>query len=184
MLAFFKKILLLIVLLSCAGLYSPVFANTQGYTNSLNQQLNATAGEQGANFGKEKDPRLVVAYLVQVFLGFLGILFIGYTVYGGYLILTSAGSEEQISNGKATIRRAIIGGLITLSAYSITLFAAKLATGDSAHQGDYIEIAPDNRNFQDSDPYNDTDPTPFDPYNLPNNADGSQGVYQNPNILQ
>lgn len=88
----------------------------------LGQQMNAFAGEQGANLGAPTDPRLVVASIIRVFLTVIGTLFVAYTVYAGYMIMTSGGQEEKIKKGKDTLRNSIIGIVVTLSAYAITLF--------------------------------------------------------------
>lgn len=100
-----------------------LFAPGVAYAESdLERQLEVFAGEQGAGFGDPTDPRLVVANIVRIFLTLLGILFVAYTVYAGYLVMTSGGQEEKIKKGKDTLRTGVIGILIILSAYAITLF--------------------------------------------------------------
>jgi hypothetical protein len=94
----------------------------------LGQQTGAFSGSQGAGFAPAKDPRLVAAQLIKQLLGFVAILFVSYTIYAGYLILTSGGEEEKIMKGKKTLRTAIIGVLIALSTYSITYFVTKNLT--------------------------------------------------------
>lgn len=88
----------------------------------LRQQTGAFTGEQGAGLGRAEDPRVVVGQLIKQALGFVGILFVAYTIYAGFLILTSHGEEEKITAGKKTLRTAVIGVVISLSAYSILHF--------------------------------------------------------------
>lgn len=53
----------------------------------------------------------------------LGLMFIGavallFIVYGGYLILTSQGSADQVAKGKSYITYAIIGIVLAVSGYA------------------------------------------------------------------
>lgn len=115
--------LALLVILFSLLLIGPVSA--AGFQDELQKQSGAFTGAQGAGLGKAQDPRAVVAKLIRNALGFVGILFVAYTVYAGFLILTSHGEEEKIMAGKKTLRTAVIGVLISLSAYSIVHFVNK-----------------------------------------------------------
>lgn len=123
----------------------------------VTSQLTATAEQKGAGYAPAQDPRLIVANIIKISLSLLGILFLGYTIYAGFMILTSRGEEEKINEGKKTLTRGIIGLIIIMSAFSITLLAQKLATGDAAHQGDYIRIKNTDVDFSDPDPRHTTD---------------------------
>ncbi len=123
----------------------------------VNSQLTATAEEKGAGYAPAQDPRLIAANIIKISLSLLGIVFLAYTIYAGFMILTSRGEEEKIAEGKKTLTRGIIGLLIIMSAFSITLFAQKIATGDAAHQGDYIRIQNTDVDFSDPDPRHTTD---------------------------
>lgn len=63
-----------------------------------------------------------IASLIKIFLGFLGIIFIVLIVYSGYNWMTAGGNEEKVTKARTTIFRAIIGLIITVSAYAITYF--------------------------------------------------------------
>jgi len=120
-----KKIfLLLFCILSFVPSPSPIHA--QGFATDLNRQTQAAAGSSGANLGAPQDPRAVVARVIQIFLQTLGILLIVYIIYGGTLIFLSAGSEDKISEGKTVIRRAVIGMIIIMTSYSITIYVSSL----------------------------------------------------------
>lgn len=64
----------------------------------------------------------MVSYVIKAFLGLLGIIFVGLIVYAGYNWMTASGESEKIETAQKTIKRAIIGLIITISAYSITYF--------------------------------------------------------------
>jgi len=63
-----------------------------------------------------------VALAIESVLGLLGVGFMVYVFYGGALWMTASGGEEKIKEAKTIIRRAIIGLVITLLAYSISVF--------------------------------------------------------------
>lgn len=88
-------------------------------------QLNAAAGSSGADFGASHDPRLIAAYTIQILMGTMGIIFIAYMVYAGYLILLSGGNEEKVTQGRKVIFQAVLGVLITFSAFGIATFTAR-----------------------------------------------------------
>ncbi|MBU0597346.1 hypothetical protein KJ641_04550 [Patescibacteria group bacterium] len=82
------------------------------------------AFSSGADLGEAKDPRSIVALIIKFSLGLLGVAFVAYLVYGGFLIMTSGGVEENVTKGKKIIFTAIIGIAIILSAYSISYFVS------------------------------------------------------------
>lgn len=72
-----------------------------------------------------RDPRTIIAEMINVFLGLTGIILIGYVLYAGYLWMTAAGEEEQIGKAKSIIASCVMGLIIVLSAYSISNFVIK-----------------------------------------------------------
>ena len=140
-----KKILLIILLVVCLGglFFSFLEVKAQNdYKNDLTKQLNATAGVNGANYGIARDPRAVVAQIIKIFLGTIGILFLAYTLYAGFLILTSGGNEEKIGQAKKMIFYAVIGVIITLTSYSITTFVQTYLAGNGPGVSDGAESGP------------------------------------------
>lgn len=91
------------------------------FQNELQQQTKAFA-EEGAGFGKPEDPRAVAGRIIQYALGVTSILFLAYTVYAGYMYISSAGDSDKIEKAKHIIKYGIIGILVTLSAYGILGF--------------------------------------------------------------
>lgn len=69
-----------------------------------------------------KTPGVVVFNIVQVVLGFLGIVGAIMMIYAGFLWLTSGGEEEKAKQGRTLLFQALIGTLIVLTAYTITYF--------------------------------------------------------------
>jgi len=79
-----------------------------------------------------KDLREGVMAIVNVLLGFLGIVAIIIILYGGFVWLTSAGNEEKVGQAKKIITAGIIGLVIIFISYAIATFVINqliLATG-------------------------------------------------------
>ncbi len=79
---------------------------------------------QSIKLGNE-DIRVIAARIIVVILGLLGIIAFGLILYAGFLIMTSAGNEEKILQGKRVLINATIGFLIIASAFSIVQFILK-----------------------------------------------------------
>ncbi|MBU1164516.1 hypothetical protein KKA15_03070 [Patescibacteria group bacterium] len=69
-----------------------------------------------------KELRESVMSIVNVALGFLGILAILIILWGGFRWLTAGGSEDKVGEAKKIIVAGIIGLVIILSALAITTF--------------------------------------------------------------
>lgn len=84
------------------------------------------------------DPRVIVAKIIRIALGFLGILAVGLILYAGFLWMTSEGNEEKVSRAKKVLTNAVIGLIIILSAFTLATFILnKLigATGEGGNVG-------------------------------------------------
>ena len=73
-----------------------------------------------------------------------------YAVYAGYIILTSAGNEDQIEKGTSTLKTATIGIIIALSSYAIVTFVSRslLEAGEEPQPGWQIEIDTRSRDLE------------------------------------
>lgn len=91
-----------------------------------------------AKFGMgTDDPRIIAARLIQVLLGFLGLIAVSLVMYAGWLYMTAAGEEKKIEDAKNILKNAGIGLLIIFSAFGIVSFiiSSILGVTDSADQG-------------------------------------------------
>ena len=70
----------------------------------------------------DTDPRIILARGVQLALTFLAIIAVIIIMYAGFLWMTSNGREERIEKAKNTLKNAIIGLVIILSALVIVSF--------------------------------------------------------------
>lgn len=75
-------------------------------------------------YGKKtpQDPRLLAARIINVILGFLGIIVLGLILFSGFQWMTSGGDEKKIGDAKKRLTNAVIGLIIILSAWSLTRY--------------------------------------------------------------
>lgn len=102
-----------------AGVFVPSLAFAQGIKNALGnlQQTAGPAGVEGSG-----DVGSIVGTIINAALTFVGLIFLVLMVYAGFLWMTARGEEEQINRAKKIITGTIIGLIITVSAYAITVF--------------------------------------------------------------
>ncbi|MFH2136575.1 MAG: hypothetical protein ABII19_03030 [Patescibacteria group bacterium] len=109
-----KKVFFCLTILS---LLTPVLVSAQ--TNDilgLNVINNANIGLQAS------DPRAVAARIINVALGFLGIIAVVIVLYGGFMWMTAAGNEERISKAKQILSAGVIGLVIIVMAWAIASY--------------------------------------------------------------
>lgn len=75
------------------------------------------------------DLRIIIARIIRIFIGLLGILAVGLIIYAGFLWMTSAGDEQKIEQAKNILKNAVIGLIIILSAFAIASFILNLLVG-------------------------------------------------------
>ena len=82
-------------------------------------QYNAITGSIGLG---SKDPRVTVANVINVLLGFLGIIAVVGIIIGGFLMMTSGGDESRSDTGKKAVTAGVIGLVIILASWSLATF--------------------------------------------------------------
>lgn len=113
------------------------FTDTGGILAGLDS-LNSYIGLSG------QDPRLILAHLIQIALGLLGIIFIVMILYSGFLWMISGGSEENVHKARSAFSQAIIGLIIILLANSVAHFVlsglVSATTGTSGDTGNPVLV--------------------------------------------
>lgn len=79
--------------------------------------------QTGTSAGLQNKPlEQMVGGIINVVLGFLGIVLLGYLLYAGFLWMTAGGEEEKTKKAKGMISNAIIGLVIIVAAFAISSF--------------------------------------------------------------
>lgn len=68
------------------------------------------------------NPGAVAAQVINAVLGFLGVIFLGLMIYGGFIWMLARGNDDEVQKAQGTIRSAIIGLVIVLASYGISYF--------------------------------------------------------------
>ena len=104
-------------LATAAGLLAamPVFAQ-------LSQTVNTGLSYATIVGWGTQDLRSTIMLVINIIMGFLGIIAVIIVLYGGFKWMTAAGNEEQVAEAKKMIIAGIFGLAIILAAYAIASF--------------------------------------------------------------
>jgi len=78
----------------------------------------------------------------QYVLGFIGSITLLMFVYGGVVMLTSAGNPSKVQEGKSILINAVIGLLIAFLAYTVVTFVVSAVTGGNWDWQNKLNCAP------------------------------------------
>lgn len=123
-----KKSLVFVILLIVFGLSLSVnvFAQTSS-TTLLDGQVGVS--DIKAVYGTPVDIRVSILKIVNMVLGFLGIIFLVLTILAGFNYMTAAGNEEKVKKAIKQISQAVIGLIIILSSWGISLLIMRMVVG-------------------------------------------------------
>lgn len=116
---------IIIITLSYIFVLLPIFAQAQTQQNAFDKardRLNTIGGITG--FGTTTETGDVglydkIATIVNIVLGFAGIVAMIYVIYAGIRWIMAQGNEDEVKKSKGTIRDAIIGIAVIFLAYII-----------------------------------------------------------------
>lgn len=92
----------------------PVLADDPFGTNAVNNGL--------GNSLAAGDPRAVIGRVINVALGFLGVIAVGIILLGGFKWMTAAGNEEKTAEARKLLGAGVIGLIIILASWGIATF--------------------------------------------------------------
>lgn len=116
-----NKLRFLISAIATTGsLTLPIAVLAQSPFERAQGDLTNVAGAAGV--GQQQELPVLVGRIINIVLGFIGILLIAYFIYAGFLWMTAGGNEENVTKAKTIIKNAIIGLIITVAAFAITNF--------------------------------------------------------------
>lgn len=116
-----------------------IFSNLIALNNKLvaysfmgNSGVSATAKNAGfigqPLFGTPNSLNSGIGLIIGALLSLLGVVFLGLTIYGGIMWMTAEGSEERVEKAKGIITSSLIGLVIVLAAYAISVFVITALT--------------------------------------------------------
>lgn len=132
-----KIVLVLLSLIFLIGWSSSVQAapNIFGTDESGKTLTESVAGGAGYNTAVNQYTLAeTVGRIIQIVLSIVGVLFFALMVYAGYLWMMARGDEGEVEKARAIIKMAIIGLVITLSAYTASFFIVRMIGGATGGQ--------------------------------------------------
>ena len=118
----FKKLIFIFAafaLFLSAGFCQAAFLR-EGVPNKIRSQTESTGRAGG--YELSGDVYGLAQIVINAFLSIVGVLLLIYLLYAGYHWMTARGEEEKVEKAKDTITRAIIGLIIIVAAYAISIF--------------------------------------------------------------
>lgn len=112
------------------------FAHTVLAQPAINELTSGVASKSGYNTAIDKyELSRTVGRIIQAVMALIGTLFLALTVYAGFLWLTAGGNDESVTKSKDILKQAVIGLIVVLSAYSITVFVAMMMANTGGDRG-------------------------------------------------
>ncbi len=130
---FSLKLFLALALITSVALPRLAFADDpdpgSGTTGFGFDKVDGIATDAGYNPGSEPTLEARISSFISIFLSFLGVIFLILMIYAGFNWMTAAGDEKKIEKAKETIRASLIGIIIVIAAYAISVFVVSRIWG-------------------------------------------------------
>lgn len=112
----------LILSLALLFLYGNL-VGAQGYDFNKNSGLDNSATEAGFVTGSDAATvDSITGLVISIILGMLGVVFLGFIIYGGFTWMIADGNQDKIKQANKIIMGSVMGLIITLAAYALSTF--------------------------------------------------------------
>ena len=113
------SLLIIILLIFAFILTSNALAFTENFKNFLSE-----AGQTGTyQVGQQGQVGFIDTFLgklITTIISFVGVFFLGLTIYSGFQWMTAGGNEEKVTKARTRVLNGVIGVAIALLAFVIT----------------------------------------------------------------
>lgn len=114
---------LMMVVTLPAGVSAQSASSSSAMTSNHLLDMLTTVGESGGyNTDSSVSTPVIIGTVVRLFLNFLGIIFIILMILAGYSWMTAGGNEEKVKKAVNTIKQALIGLIVAISAWTLWNF--------------------------------------------------------------
>ncbi len=111
----------------------PAIASAQLGQDLSNLGLNAFA--DNTNLGTNIELIGTIARIINILLGFLGVIAVILVLWGGFKWMTAAGDEGKIGEAKKLMGAGVVGLVIILAAFAIASFVVNQLTDATGYNG-------------------------------------------------
>ncbi|MFP4514922.1 MAG: Mbov_0395 family pilin-like conjugal transfer protein [Parcubacteria group bacterium] len=94
---------------------------SDAFNETSSSVLSQTAEGAGFFQNDTNDINSLIQTIINVVLSFLGVIFTIIIIYAGFKWMTAQGNPEEVNQAKGLLKNAIIGLLIVLAAYAISV---------------------------------------------------------------
>lgn len=91
-------------------------------SEAQNYGLGTSAGFQGIGINKDTNLKSTIVNVINIVLGFLGIIAVVIILAGGFKWMTAGGSDDKIGEARKMIVQGLIGMVIVFLAWGIASF--------------------------------------------------------------
>lgn len=110
----FSKYLVVFTIAAFLALPALTMAQPDWGFNEVNTGLNNTL--------QDTDPRTMVGSIINIALGFMGVIAVVILLIGGFKWMTAGGNEDKVSEAKKMLGYGVIGLVIVLAAWGVATF--------------------------------------------------------------
>jgi hypothetical protein len=135
---YFQSLILVLAILVCLGsvqfasaanLGDAFKASPSDGTTCSDGGLGCAAAAAHFNTGEKGTLESVIGFLMTVLLSLVGIVFMTFLFFGGFIWITAGGNETKIDRSKSILKQGIVGLLIVFGAYALSYFLLSLFAG-------------------------------------------------------
>lgn len=118
-------------LVSYAQPCDPTLSTCQSGTSNPSSQQGGTSNDGSAGnetialpnpLGNQSDPQVIIGLVIRVVLGMVGSVALVFFIYGGLMMMTSAGNMDRVTKGRNTLVWASIGLVVIFTSYALVGF--------------------------------------------------------------
>ena len=121
-----NKIKYIIIVFIC--LFNITVSQAKNLSDAWNVSDNVA---ENAGYDKTLNYEEIIQTIIFTVLSLLGVIFLVLMVYGGSIWMTAGGKEDRVNKAKDLIAAAVIGLVIVVSAYAISIFVVSKITESS-----------------------------------------------------
>lgn len=106
----------------------PMFAMTASAQSSDAETtfgIDTVEAGLGGSLSKSNSPIQIITNIINIALGFLGIIAVGIILMGGFKWMTAAGNEDKTTEAKQLLGAGVIGLVIILASWALATFVIK-----------------------------------------------------------
>lgn len=90
--------------------------------DSSDTGLVSTGDTVYGSLGEQSIGTFIGTYVIAPAFSLIGVIFLVLIIYAGFMWMTARGEEKQVTTAKTIMTNAVIGLVLTLSAFAITTF--------------------------------------------------------------